>query len=87
MCGGGHTHNHGPSSDVQAQPVDTIEVLITRAGIIRIVTGQMQTAHSTIQDAIEAFARMANVSIESAEPVLRALVEEHEHARERIPSR
>jgi hypothetical protein len=83
MCGNhdhdGHDHD---VHDVKAQPADTIELTISRAGVIQIVTGQMVTSHATVADAIAAFARAANVKLSVAGRVIKGAMRQHEHEHE-----
>lgn len=78
MCGPGSNHTHGPNGETVA--VDTLEITISPAGVIKIVTGKMATSHSTVADAIAAFCRAAGVTIEESARVVKGMVREHQHA-------
>jgi len=81
MCGNSN-HSHGPNGETVA--TDTLEITIAPSGVIKIVTGKMQTSHSTVADAIAAFARAANVTIESSARVVKGMVREQAKQPERI---
>jgi hypothetical protein len=82
MCGNSN-HSHGPA-DGGAVPVDTLEITIAPSGVIKIVTGKMATSHSTVADAIAAFARAAGVTIESSARVVKGMVREQAKQAERV---
>lgn len=84
MCGNhshGHDH-HDHDHGADAQPDNTIEITISRAGVVQIVTGKMTTSHETVSDAIAAFARAAGIKLEVAGKVVKGLIREHERQHE-----